>query len=72
MARTRVRAPRRAAEQPLPGQLAMDGAEPWQSSRCDCWPLALRGCGHCKTCDTCEDCKRCAGTGCLCECEDES
>jgi hypothetical protein len=72
MARNRVRTPRRAPEQPVPGQLDFFGAEPWQPSRCYCRPPALRGCGHCKTCDRCEDCGRCAGAGCRCECEDES
>ncbi len=74
MARTRVRAPRRAPGQPVPGQLGLFGSpEPWQPTRdCRCRPPVPRGCHHCSHCDTCQDCNRCAGSGCSCECEDDS
>jgi hypothetical protein len=66
--RVKPRAPKRAPETPTPGQLSLDGADPWQPTGCDCWPPVPRGCGHCKTCETCQDCHRCAGQGCTCEC----
>jgi hypothetical protein len=69
--RIKPRAPKRAPEQPVPGQLGMFGSpDPWQPTGCDCWPPAPRGCHHCKNCETCQDCGRCAGTGCSCECDD--
>jgi hypothetical protein len=43
--------------------------DPWQPTGCDCWPVAARGCHHCKQCDTCQDCRQCAGRGCSCDCD---
>lgn len=71
--RVKPRAPKRAPEAPVPGQVGLFGsADPWAPTRdCRCWPPVPRGCHHCKTCDTCQDCGRCAGTGCSCACEDD-
>ncbi|MDX2930430.1 hypothetical protein PV411_38730 [Streptomyces sp. NRRL_B-16638] len=74
MARSRVkpRAPRRAPEENVPGQLGLVGsADPWQPTGCRCWPPDNRGCGHCRTCSACQDCGACAGPGCACGCDDD-
>ncbi|MFD9099315.1 hypothetical protein [Streptomyces collinus] len=71
--RIKPRAPKRAPEANVSGQLGLFGsAEPWQPTRdCRCWPVTTRGCGHCKACDGCQECGRCAGPGCSCECDDD-
>ena len=70
--RVKPRAPKRVQVEMTPGQLGMFGSpDPWQPTEgCQCWPVVLRGCQHCKACGTCRECGRCAGPGCACACGD--